>query len=144
MSARNHAMSAIGDMSTAASGGETKTARASPGSASHRVRPADVIARRRLVAGIAEALQHTVMRTDRLPESRAAVVGHAVLGGQALDDRAQLPVVNVADPREQMVLDLIVQPADVPGQEPVAAREIVGRPHLIEHPSALERARLML
>ena len=34
-----------------------------PGSASHRVRPDDLISRRRLVARIAEALQHAVVRT---------------------------------------------------------------------------------
>jgi hypothetical protein len=76
-------------------------------------RPDRGVAGRYLIAAIAQALQHAIMRTDRLPQRRTAVIGHAMLGRQALDDRAQLPVMNVADPREQMVLDLVVQPADV-------------------------------
>jgi hypothetical protein len=96
-----------------------------PGSASRRVRPDHLVLCRQLVARIAEALQNAVVRTDCLPERQAAVVGDAMLGGQALDDRAQLPVVNVADPREQMVLDLIIQAADVPGQQPVAGAKLL-------------------
>ena len=102
--------------------GSARPFKSGRGSASHRVGPDDMVARRRCAARIAQALQHAIMRSDRLPERRTAVVGQTMLGGQALDDRAQLPVMNVADSREQMVLDLIVQPADVPGQQPVAAR----------------------
>jgi len=60
---------------------------------------------------------------------RAAVgivrgVAEAEFGAGAFDEWGQRGVVNVADLREQVVLDLKVQPAGVPAEQAIAAAEV--------------------
>ena len=68
------------------------------------------------------------------------LIGNAVLFRDFADDPAQGGIVDAADLREEVVLDLVVQAADVPGQEPVRRREIGGRFHLVHHPRAAHGA----
>ena len=49
--------------------------------------------------------------------------------------------MDVADLREQVVLDLEVEPAQVPGEEAVVAREVDGGLDLVRHPLAFDAPR---
>jgi hypothetical protein len=61
---------------------------------------------------------------ERRPQARVALVPHAVPRADVAHDRRQLRIVNVADPGEEMVLDLVVEPAEVPAQDTVPGREV--------------------
>ena len=68
-----------------------------------------------------------------------AVVGgvaNAELGARRLHDLRDARVVHVADAREQVVLDLEVEPTHVPGQQPIAPREVDRGQHLMHRPRA--------
>ena len=51
--------------------------------------------------------------------------------------------MDVANAGEKMVFDLEVQPADEPGEQPVAAGEINGRFDLVFGPALLHPARVL-
>src|SRR6185295_7966408 len=51
------------------------------------------------------------------------------------DDPRDLGIVDVTDPREEMMLDLEVEAPEVPSEQPVLTREVDGRVHLVLGPS---------
>ena len=61
-------------------------------------------------------------------------VADPVLLGVALDDLGDVRVVSVRHPREQVVLDLVVEAADNPAENPVARTEVDGRLDLVHRP----------
>jgi hypothetical protein len=63
-----------------------------------------------------------------------SAVAHALLPADLFDDLGNDRQVDVTDPREEMVLDLMVEAAHVPGQETAPASEIRGRLHLVDGP----------
>ena len=67
-------------------------------------------------------------------------VPDAELPARLFDQRRQGRVMNVRDAREQVVLDLKIEPADEPTQCPVAAAKIHGRFHLMHGPSVFHSA----
>jgi hypothetical protein len=64
------------------------------------------------------------VRAKRRSERRLDRVAHAVAQAVALDDRRDLRVKGVRELGEEMVLDLVVEPAERPGEKPVSGAEI--------------------
>jgi len=60
-----------------------------------------------------------------------------------LDDGRELGIVDVTDPWKEVVLDLVVEPAEVPGEQAAPAREIGGRFHLVYGPRRRDVALLL-
>ena len=79
-----------------------------------------------------------VARQGRAHARPVDAVAHAVLPAGLLDDPRERRVVQVADAREQVVLHLEVQPAEVPGHQPVAAGEVHRGLHLVDRPARAE------
>ena len=61
-----------------------------------------------------------------------------------LDQRRKGRVMDMADAGEEVVLDLEIQPADVPREQPIAAGEIDGRFDLVYGPARRHSARVWL
>src|SRR4029079_2458799 len=61
-------------------------------------------------------------------------VPDAKLAAGRLDDGRELGIVDVTHLWKQVVLDLVVEPAEVPGEEAAPTREIGGRFHLVYGP----------
>jgi hypothetical protein len=64
------------------------------------------------------------VRAKRRSERRLDRVAHAVTQAVALDNRCDLRVKGVRELGEEMVLDLIIEPAQRPGEKPVSGAEI--------------------
>ena len=62
------------------------------------------------------------------------VVGKAVVAGCGADNATERWVMNTADPREKVVLDLEIQPAHKPVQRPIFTGEVGGSLHLADYP----------
>jgi hypothetical protein len=60
------------------------------------------------------------MRGERRPERRAGVIADPELVARALHERCDPRVVDVGELREEMVLDLEVQPTQLPAEEEAA------------------------
>jgi hypothetical protein len=68
------------------------------------------------------------------------VIGQAEFPGGFLDYDGNFPVMNVANIWEQVVFDLVVEPADEPGKEAATIGEIGGRSQLVNSPVVLDTA----
>ena len=74
------------------------------------------------------------MAGERLAPGWVTVVADAELLAGRTHDRRETRVVQVTDVRQQVMLDLVIQPADVPIQQPVVRGEIHGRFDLVHGP----------
>jgi len=68
------------------------------------------------------------------PEGRVFSVGDAVLAACLLDNFGDRRVVHMADGRKQMVLKVVVEPAERPTHQAVAAAEIECYAGLMDRP----------
>src|SRR5438067_5563647 len=82
----------------------------------------------------AEGTHVAVVRAERLPQRGLHGVADAVPRGLAPDDLRDVRIVRVLHAREEMVLDLVVEPAEEPGQHWVARAKVDGRLHLVYGP----------
>src|SRR6185437_15863998 len=87
-----------------------------------------------------ELLQRLEVRADGRPQRRVRVVGHAVLRRDFHENRIQGRIVHGAHLREQVVLHLEVQPADIPREQTVVGRKVGRGQHLVYGPAALDHA----
>src|SRR5205814_4797540 len=71
-------------------------------------------------------------------ERRVGEVRQVALAAELAHDLSYRRIVAVADAREEVVLDLVVEPADVPRDQRVLLREIGGRRELVLEERALE------
>ena len=55
-------------------------------------------------------------------------------------DAAQVREVHATDPREQVMLDLVVEAANVPGEQPILVGEVRCRAQLVGNPGVVHRA----
>src|SRR5687768_2199965 len=83
------------------------------------------------------------MRRDPREETLVRVIRHAKFAAGIFNQARELWVMNVRDLWKQMVLDLKIQTAEIPGQQPVVAREINGGLDLVNSPVVLHLARLI-
>src|SRR5205814_5113109 len=95
---------------------------------------------RRSVAG-SQALQPAEVRPQRPAKGPLASVAQPVRAASLLDDAGERRVVQVTDPRKQMVLDLEVETAEIPGEEGVPGREVHGGGELVLGPVPLDAVR---
>src|SRR5260370_3411914 len=77
------------------------------------------------------------MRAKCNAQRRLRRVANAVFRRIALDDLGDLRIVRVRHTREEMMLDLVVEPAEHPGEELVAGAEVDRRLDLVDGPDAL-------
>ena len=89
-----------------------------------------------------EEAQFTPVAGERLAPRGVAGVADAELLARRAHDRRETRVVQVADVRQQVVLDLVIQPADVQIQQPVARREVHGRLDLVHGPLVVDVRRV--
>src|SRR5689334_8679545 len=82
--------------------------------------------------------QPSPVRPESSPQRRLAAVAQPVRAAGLLDDAGQCRVMHVADPRKQVVLDLEVETAEIPGEERVPRREVHGGGELVLGPVALD------
>ena len=61
-------------------------------------------------------------------------VANAILETHGLNNWRQRWIMKMANSREQVMFDLIVEPADVPGDEPTLRRKIDRRLYLVSCP----------
>src|SRR5581483_6266596 len=85
--------------------------------------------------GMTESLQHWVMRSQGAQESAVVDIGELVLAGDVAHDAAQGGVVHAGHARKKMMLDLVIESADIPGQKRVPVREIGRRGKLVGDPA---------
>src|SRR5713226_3196744 len=71
----------------------------------------------------AHAVQPGEVCRERAAKRGLAAVAHAVRSAGFLDDGRQRRIVQVADPRKEVVLDLEVEPAEVPPEQRIRARK---------------------
>src|SRR5450759_1465063 len=88
-----------------------------------------------------EEAQFTPVTCERLAPGWIAVVADAELLARRAHDWRETRVVQVADVRKQMVLDLVIQPADIQIQQPVARREVHGCLDLVHGPLVVDLKR---
>src|SRR5688500_2953533 len=74
------------------------------------------------------------MRGDACEEGLVRVVLNPEFPARFLNQLADARVVDVTDAREQVVLNLEIQPAEEPAQHRVPPREVDGRLHLVDGP----------
>src|SRR5258707_8762532 len=71
-----------------------------------------------------ECAEVALMRAKRGEERRLRRIANAVLGSVALHDLGDPRIVGVRHARKEMVLDLVVDPAEHPREEGVARAEV--------------------
>ena len=64
------------------------------------------------------------MRSERGGEAREALIVDIEVGAHLANDGCEAGVVHVTHLREQVVLDLVVETADVPRDQATARREV--------------------
>ena len=79
---------------------------------------------------------------ERLAPRGVAMVAYAELLTRCPYDRREARVVQVADMRQQVMLDLVIQPADVKIQQPVMRREVHRRLDLVHSPLIVDVLRI--
>lgn len=77
------------------------------------------------------------MRPEPGEEALVGVICDAVFPARLLDDAGERRVVYMANLGEQVVLHLVVEPSQVPGQEMVVLVEIRGGAQLVHHPARI-------
>src|SRR5256885_7461395 len=78
-----------------------------------------------------------LMRAQRGTERRLREVADAVLRRVPADDLRDLRIVSVRYAREEVMLDLVVEPAERPGEHGIARAEVDGRLDLVHGPEPL-------
>ena len=73
---------------------------------------------------LAHIHHETIVRCDGFPRGREVVVAQVELLAGLPYDPAQGRIVNVADAREEVMLDLVVEPANHPGDDRVTGCEV--------------------
>src|SRR5438270_13925066 len=91
----------------------------------------------------AEGPHVAVVRAERLPERGLHRVADAVPGRLAPDDLRDVRVVRVLHAREEVMLDLVVEAAEEPGQHRVARAEVDRRLDLVYGPYAAVGGQLL-
>ena len=81
------------------------------------------------------------MRRDAREECFMRHVSYAELTACFLDELGNRWIIDVANTREQMVLDLVIQSTGKPGNQPVFAGKIDGRFDLMGGPGVRHPAR---
>ena len=75
-----------------------------------------------------------------MEQCRLLMVRQAVRGCRLAHHPADARIVDAADLGEKMVFDLIIEPADVPGEKMVARGEVGGGHHLVDEPGLFHGA----
>ena len=89
---------------------------------------------------ISHPSQPAIMRGDPRPERVMGHVPHAKFAARRFDQRRQSPIMDVADPREEMVLNLEIQASDDRRQQSAVAGEIDRRFDLVNGPGGFHPA----
>lgn len=93
-----------------------------------------------VVLTIAQFVQHFEVAAYGIEERLMLVVRNVVFLRRCLDDGSNVPIMNVAYMREQMVLHLVVKPAYEPREKAAAVGEVGGRRQLVDGPIVLHAA----
>src|SRR5689334_4523297 len=91
----------------------------------------------------AEGAHVAVVRAERPPERGLHRVADAVPRRLPPDDLRDVRIVRVLDAREEVMLDLVVEAAEEPGQHRIARAEVDRRLHLVHSPHAPVRGQLL-
>ena len=86
--------------------------------------------------------QPAEMGNETRAEGLVGRVLHSEFPAGLFDQRRKGRVMDMADAREEVVLDLEIQPADVPREQSIAAGEIDGRFDLVYGPARRHSARV--
>ena len=91
-----------------------------------------------------ELLQKTMVCDYSSAHTRVGDIGNAKLSARSLDDFADRRIVDVANARKQVVLDLEIQAAAVPRRQLAFWRKIHGGLHLVNGPFVVDFTRIRI